>query len=114
MRQVGENAQKEIYISWDDAIANACRRYEVVLDNFQRGLYPAHDTPGDGLLRGTAESLDAINRVRALRDQLRAAMDEDVRQWHDEVQENRLRAQENREKLQKKLTQFRQRIDRYL
>ena len=107
MRRVGENAQKEIYISWDDSIANACRRYEVVLDNFRRGLYPVHDTPADGFLRGTAESLDAINRVRAARDQLRAAMDEDVRQWHDEVQENR-------EKFQEKLTQFRQRIDRYL
>ncbi len=114
MRRVGENAQKEIYISWDDSIANAYRRYEVVLDNFRRGLYPVHDTPADGFLRGTAESLDAINRVRAARDQLRAAMDEDVRQWHDEVQENRLRAQENREKLQEKLTQLRQRIDRYL
>ena len=114
MRQVGENAQKEIYISWDDSITNACRRYEVVLDNFRRGLYPVHDTPADGFLRGTVESLDAINRVRAARDQLRAAMDEDVRQWHDEVQENRLRAQENREKFQEKLTQLRQRIDRYL
>ena len=107
MRRVGENAQKEIYLSWDDSIANACRRYEVVLDNFRRGLYPVHDTPADGFLRGTAESLDAINRVRAARDQLRAAMDEDVRQWHDEVQENR-------EKFQEKLTQLRQRIDRYL
>ena len=114
MRQVGENAQKEIYLSWDDSITNACRRYEVVLDNFRRGLYPVHDTPADGFLRGTVESLDAINRVRAARDQLRAAMDEDVRQWHDEVQENRLRAQENREKFQEKLTQLRQRIDRYL
>ena len=114
MRQVGENAQKEIYISWEDSIANACRRYEVVLDNFHRGLYPAHDTRMDDLLRGTAESLDAINRIRAIPQQLRSAMDEDVRQWHDEVQENRLRAQENRQKLQEKLTQFRQRIDRYL
>ena len=114
MRQVGENAQKEIYISWEDSIANACRRYEVVLDNFHRGLYPAHDTRMDDLLRGTAESLDAINRIRAIPQQLRSAMDEDVRQWHDEVQENRLRAQENRQKLQEKLTQLRQRIDRYL
>ena len=114
MRQVGENAQKEIYISWEDSIANACRRYEVVLDNFRRGLYPAHDTRMDDLLRGTAESLDTINRIRAIPQQLRAAMDEDVRQWHDEVQENRLRAQENRQKLQEKLTQLRQRIDRYL
>ena len=114
MRRVGENAQREIYLSWDDSIANACRRYEVVLDNFRRGLYPFHDSRTDELLRGTAEYLDAVNRVRAARDQLRAAMDEDVRQWHDEVQENRLRAQENREKLQEKLTQLRQRIDRYL
>ena len=107
MRRVGENAQREIYLSWDDSIANACRRYEVVLDNFRRGLYPVHDSRTDELLRGTAEYLDAVNRVRAARDQLRAAMDEDVRQWHDEVQENR-------EKLQEKLTQLRQRIDRYL
>ena len=114
MRQVGENAQTEIYITWEDSIANACRRYEVVLDNFHRGLYPAHDTRMDDLLRGTAESLDAINRIRAIPQQLRSAMDEDVRQWHDEVQENRLRAQENRQKLQEKLTQLRQRIDRYL
>ena len=86
----------------------------MVLDNFRRGLYPAHDTRMDDLLRGTAESLDAINRIRAIPQQLRSAMDEDVRQWHDEVQENRLRAQENRQKLQEKLTQLRQRIDRYL
>ena len=83
-------------------------------DNFHRGLYPAHDTRMDDLLRGTAESLDAINRIRAIPQQLRSAMDEDVRQWHDEVQENRLRAQENRQKLQETLTQQRQRIDRYL
>ena len=114
MRQVGENAQKEIYISWEDSIANACRRYEVVLDNFRRGVYPARDTRVDELLLDTAESLDAINRIRAIPQQLRAAMDEDVRQWHDGIQENRLNAQENRQKLQEKLSQLRQQIDRYL
>ena len=114
MRQVGENARREIYISWDTSIANACRRYEVVLDNFRRGLYPARGTRVDELLLDTAESLDAINRLRAIPQQLRAAMDEDVRQWHDEMQENRLNAQENRQKLQEKLSQLRQRIDRYL
>ena len=62
----------------------------------------------------TAESLDAINRLRAIPQQLRAAMDEDVRQWHDGIQENRLNAQENRQKLQEKLSQLRQQIDRYL
>ena len=114
LRQVGENARREIYISWDTSVANACRRYEVVLDNFRRGLYPPRDTRVDELLLDTAESLDAINRLRAIPQQLRAAMDEDVRQWHDEIQENRLNAQENRQKLQEKLSQLRQQIDRYL
>ena len=111
MRQVGENAQREIYLSWDDSVAGACRRYEAVLDNFRRGLYPVRT---DELLRGTAASLDTINRLRATRDQLRAAMEEDVRQWQDEVLESRLRAQENRQKMQERITQLRQRIDRYL
>ena len=114
LRQVGENARRELYISWDTSVANACRRYEVVLDNFRRGVYPARDTRVDELLLDTAESLDAINRLRAIPQQLRAAMDEDVRQWHDEIQENRLNARENRQKLQEKLSQLRQQIDRYL
>lgn len=114
LRQVGENARRELYISWDTSVANACRRYEVVLDNFRRGVYPPRDTRVDELLLDTAESLDAINRLRAIPQQLRAAMDEDVRQWHDEIQENRLNARENRQKLQEKLSQLRQQIDRYL
>ena len=85
-----------------------------LLDNFRRGVYPPRDTRVDELLLDTAESLDAINRLRAIPQQLRAAMDEDVRQWHDEIQENRLNARENRQKLQEKLSQLRQRIDRYL
>ena len=114
MRQVGENAQREIYISWDTSVANACHRYEVVLDNFRRGMYPAHDAWMDELLLGTAESLDAINRLRAIPHQLRATMDEDSRQWHDEIHKNRLNAQEECQKLQAKLSQLCQRIDRYL
>lgn len=113
-RQVGENAQRELYLSWDDSVANACGRYEVVLENFRRGLYPPHDGLSDGFLRGTAESLDAINRIRSIPQQLRAAMDEDVRQWQDEARENRLRAEEGRQRAKEKLLQLRQRIDRYL
>lgn len=47
-RQVGENAQRELYLSWEDSVARACARYEVVLDNFRRGMYPTHDNLADG------------------------------------------------------------------
>ena len=32
MRQLGERAAAEIYLSWDDAIAKACDRYHALLD----------------------------------------------------------------------------------
>ena len=107
MRRVGENAQKEIYLSWEDSVAVACRRYETVMENFRLGRYPVHKTLAESLLRGTAESLDTINAIRALPGQLRQAIDETAR-------ENRLRAEENRQKRQEQWENFRQRLDRYL
>ena len=65
LRQVGENAQKEIYISWESSVRRACARYEVVLENFRRGLYPPHDAPSDEFYRHVSEYLAAVNRARS-------------------------------------------------
>ena len=65
LRQVGENAQKEIYISWESSVRRACARYEVVLENFHRGLYPPHDAPSDEFYRHVSEYLAAVNRARS-------------------------------------------------
>ncbi|MBO4770771.1 MAG: glycosyltransferase [Clostridia bacterium] len=40
-KKTGENALKNLYISWDDSIKRAYGRYFDVIDNFNRGLYPA-------------------------------------------------------------------------
>ena len=42
LKRVGENAQRDLYMSWDDAVGRACARYGDVIDNYRRGLYPAH------------------------------------------------------------------------
>lgn len=102
MRRVGENAQKEIYLSWEDSVAGACRRYEIVMENFRLGRYPAHKTLAESFLKGTTESLDAVNAIRALPGQLRHAIDETTR-------ENKIRAEENRQKRQEQWESFRQR-----
>lgn len=34
LRQVGINAQNDIYISWDESIKNAYERYHIVIDDF--------------------------------------------------------------------------------
>ncbi len=39
MERVGRTAQAELYLSWEDAVARAVERYDVVLDRFRSGAY---------------------------------------------------------------------------
>ena len=66
MKAVGEGAQENIYISWDTAVANACERYSVVMENYRAGLYPAHEGLSDEFIHGIAESMAAYNARRDL------------------------------------------------
>lgn len=49
MKRIGQAASDNIYLSWDDAIKTAMDRYEVVIDNYKKGLYPKHNKPMDEL-----------------------------------------------------------------
>lgn len=60
IRQIGENAQEQLYLSWDEAVRRAEARYEVVLDNQlcqpirqRRDLFPL-----------VSDWLEMVNRVR--------------------------------------------------
>ena len=96
LRQVGENAQREIYISWDDAIHRACKRYDVVIDRFRGGAYPQHDAPSDEFYRRIAEYMAAVNRARGNLQELREGL------------------QGGYEKLSEKLDTLWQKTDRFL
>ena len=43
IKAVGKCAGDELYLSWQDAVAHAYERYEVVLDNFRNGVYGRRD-----------------------------------------------------------------------
>ena len=36
MRKVGENASEKIYLSWEDAVANAYDRYTEIIEEYQK------------------------------------------------------------------------------
>lgn len=65
---VGENASRELYISWEDAVKNARDRYEIILDRHRSGLYPPHREPSEGVMKMNGELMDALSRLSALRD----------------------------------------------
>lgn len=63
MRRVGRNAGSEIYISWDEAVARANERYEVVIDNYKRGLYGRHDPLKGSWMQTQGELMQIIAEV---------------------------------------------------
>ena len=71
MRQVGDGAQRDIYISWDTAVENAVDRYGTVIENYRAGRYPKHEKPRDELLSGIGELMNLIGTGEARREAIR-------------------------------------------
>ena len=85
LRAVGDGALRHLYLSWEDAVANACRRYEVVIDNYRAGKYPVHAGLTDELIHNIAQAMDGYNQSR---DRQKARMQEltdSYRKLRDEV-----------------------------
>ena len=91
MREIGLGAQKEIYISWDSAVKNACERYGVVIENYRAGKYPAHEGLTDEFIHNIAESMDAYNRTMDRRRARVRELTESYRRLRAELQEERER-----------------------
>ena len=50
MKRIGQAASENLYLSWDDAVSRAIKRYEIVIDNYRCGKYPKHKKPMEGSL----------------------------------------------------------------
>ena len=63
MKQVGECAADELYISWQDAVAKAAERYDIIIDNYKSGKYPKHRRISDALLKGNGELMNVLSHL---------------------------------------------------
>lgn len=70
MRRVGENAQNELYLSWEDAVAKAYERYECVIEDYRRGKYPKHKKALDGFYKSQGGLMDTLSAFEAHREAL--------------------------------------------
>ena len=107
MSQVGQRAAREIYVSWEDAVAGACHRYGTVLENYRSGVYAPHDAPSDELLGTVAELMGTLNQARARQQAKQRTAEENLRMLRSEVLGEK-------EKMQLKLDELWQKLDRFL
>ena len=57
MRALGERAGRDLYLSWDEAVARASARYDEVIEDYRRGIYPRHRTVSDLFYHNMAQTL---------------------------------------------------------
>ena len=60
MRRIGEKAADDLYYSWDDSVKHAMERYEVVLDNYRRGVYSKRRRFSDEMFALSGELIDFL------------------------------------------------------
>ena len=71
MKEIGEAAQSDIYISWDTAVKGAVQRYEAVIENYRIGFYPKHEKPRDELFSSIGELMNVIGTSETRRKEIR-------------------------------------------
>ena len=62
-RRLGENACRELYLSWGEAVGKAYERYEIVSDRYRSGGYPRHRRPMDHFFRGAGELMEFFGKM---------------------------------------------------
>ena len=84
MHAVGENALRDLYMSWEEAVRRAYERYAVVIDNYRSGRCRPKEQLSDEFIHAVAKNMDASNRNRQrlteLKDEVKSGISEDRQQ----------------------------------
>ena len=67
---VGQNAARDLYVSWEDAVRLAEQRYGVVMERYRSGGYPSHKQPMEYVLKANGELMEDLGDLLQLRDQI--------------------------------------------
>ena len=62
LRHAGENAAKELYISWPDSVRMAVERYNIVIERYKAGLYPKKTGPLDEFFSFQGTLMDLLSQ----------------------------------------------------
>ena len=107
VKTVGENAARDLYLSWDSSVSAAVDQYQAVIEKDKRGLYPRHGRFSDEMCHAAAKAMEELYRGRERQQNAYSEV-------KTELHEMRAGIAEGREKVREKLDVLAQRIDRFL
>lgn len=68
VRQAGENAMNQLYLSWEESVARAAERYEIVREKAEAGQFTSQRRLSDELFHTTANVMEGVERLREFRE----------------------------------------------
>ncbi len=63
MKKAGENAAKELYLSWDQAVKRAIDRYGVIDENYGSGIYKKRHSLSTEYIKMNAEIMETFSSI---------------------------------------------------
>ena len=75
MKKIGENASDNLYYSWDDSIKNAIKRYEIVIDNYNKGLRQNKNKLSDEIFSLSSNLIDMLSEMEEKKKQIEEKID---------------------------------------
>ena len=83
LRRAGENAAKDLYVSWADAVTRACERYGTVIDNYRSGRYPRRYRMTDGIMAANGALMDVFGQLEAYRKEVNGQLRKPFEHFND-------------------------------
>lgn len=87
MASVGENAARELYMSWEESVKLAAQRYEVVIDRYRAGDYRHRHAPMDEIFRIGGEAMEDLAHIQAATTELNSRLTRKVNEHLDEIRD---------------------------
>ena len=70
MARIGDYAQKELYVSWEDAVKAAMERYQVVIDRYNSGTYAPDRRRMEAVFKANGELMEGLAKLEDQREAL--------------------------------------------
>lgn len=104
MHTIGENAQRDIYVSWEDSVKRAYERYGVIIERYNSGLTSHQDDFSDDLFQIMGRGLSDVDKLRCRRREF-------INEMYSEYDELRMDVNEKRSRIKERVEGFRSQLN---
>jgi len=111
LRAIGETASEEIYLSWEDAVARAYDRYQIVLANHRGRTRPREGSWQDGFFALAASTLSSLGKVQKTAEDLNELSQELERKIMEQRELGARIVEQTRNEFERRLDEQRERLE---